>query len=191
MKGKTGSGQPPRGRPFQKGHSGNPKGRPKKTRRAESASAFDVIVDKTLTITRDGRPREVSVEEALQHKTYQEAIAGSRAAQRMILKMIAKREAYLAARAGEAPVRPPEIRYEPEDPSNADAAMLLLGIACRNPANEDVSADREQLLLEPWAVQAALSRRRGGKKLDDRDIKEIRRCTRDPDTLRWPRGTKP
>ena len=44
------------------------------------------------------------------------------------------------------------------------------------------------MLLEPWAVQAALSRRRGGRKLRDKDVAEIRRCTRDPDSLRWPKG---
>ena len=54
----------------------------------------------------------MTVEEALQHRTYQDAIAGSRSARREVLKMIAKREQYLAARtqaakrsAGRAPDR--------------------------------------------------------------------------------------
>jgi hypothetical protein len=34
-----------------------------------------------------------------------------------------------------------------------------------------------------------LRRRRGGNRLTDRERDEIRRCTRDPDSLRWPRGT--
>jgi hypothetical protein len=46
------------------------------------------------------------------------------------------------------------------DPDNADAALLLLGIAALNPARADIGADRDQLLLEPWAVQVALRRRR-------------------------------
>ena len=53
-------------------------------------------------MTQGGVPREVTVEEALQHRTYQEAIAGNRAARREILKMIAKREQYLAAQTGRA-----------------------------------------------------------------------------------------
>lgn len=51
-----------------------------------------------LTVTQGGVPREVTVEEALQHQTYKDAIAGNRAARREVLKMIAKREAYLATR---------------------------------------------------------------------------------------------
>src|SRR3546814_8667966 len=40
-------------------------------------------------------------------------------------------------------------------------------------------------LFRSWAVQAAL-RRRGSGSLTERDVSEIRRCTRDPGTLRWP-----
>ncbi|WMS44992.1 DUF5681 domain-containing protein [Acuticoccus sp. MNP-M23] len=87
---------PRRGR-FEKGRSGNPAGRPRRTRSSEpTASAFDVIVAKTLTVSRDGGEHEISVEEALQHRTYKAALAGDRAAQREILKMIAKREAALS-----------------------------------------------------------------------------------------------
>jgi hypothetical protein len=31
-------------------------------------------MDRTLTVTQGGKPREVTLEEALQHRTYQEAI---------------------------------------------------------------------------------------------------------------------
>jgi Family of unknown function (DUF5681) len=86
----VGPGRPPKANRFRKGTSGNPKGRPK-SRRA-SISDFDIIMDRTLTVTQDGKPREVTIEEALQHRTYQEAIKGNRASQREVLKMIAKRE---------------------------------------------------------------------------------------------------
>ena len=46
----------------------------------------------------NGKPREVTVEEALQHRTYQDAIAGNRAAQREVLRMIDKREKWLASK---------------------------------------------------------------------------------------------
>src|SRR5260370_20966597 len=74
-------------------------------------------------------------------------------------------------------------------PNNEDTALLLLGIAAPNPERADIGAARAQLLLEPWAVQAALRRRRGGNRLTDSERDAIRRCTRDPDSLRWPRGT--
>jgi hypothetical protein len=171
---------------FSKGRSGNPKGRPRGSR-APTTSAFDVLVDKTFTVSHRGGTREIAMEEALQQRTYQDALAGKRMAVRQVTKWIIEREAWLE-------------KYEPKaykplpwlispDPDNADAALELLGIAARNPARAEFGNDRAQLLLEPWAVQSALRRRRGGQRLTEQELNTVRRCTRDPDTLRWPRGT--
>lgn len=136
---------------------------------------------------RDGAPQELSVEEALQHKTYQQAIAGNRSARREVLKMILKREQFLAEK---KPVRQPKIEFLTEhDPENANDALVVLGIARRYSVGPEDQHDR--LKLEPWAVQAALRRRRGGAKLTDKEIQEIQRTTWDPETLIWPRGTRP
>ena len=147
-------------------------------------SAFDVVIDRTLTIVQDGKPREVTVDEALQHKTYRDAIGGNRAAVSRILKMIATREKAITER---APLAPPIISlWGGEDPANADEALLILGIACRHPDDSDRPAGgRERLLLEQWAVKAALTRR-AGSRLDKWEIDEARRCTCDAATLRWP-----
>jgi len=171
---------------FPKGRSGNPNGRPTSSR-ASRASAFEVIVDKTLIVDDRGGSREITVEEALQQRTYRDPLAGKRIAQREVLKWITKREAWLAEHEPKAPGL--AINYS-HDSDNADAALLLLVIAAHNPDRAEWGKDRAQLLLEPWAVQAALRRRRGGDRLTDREREEIRRCTRDPDSLRWPRGTK-
>ena len=187
MNDKSRSGATPNPGWFRKGRSGNPGGRPTASR-ASQASAFDVVVEKTLTVAHHGGTREITMEEALQQRTYRDAVAGKRMAQREVLKWIMKREAWLAKHAPKAS-RPAITRHISPDPDNADAALLLLGIAALNPARADIGADRAQLLLEPWAVQAALRRRRGGNRLTDRERDEIRRCTRDPDSLRWPRGT--
>ena len=64
-----------------------------------------------------------------------------------------------------------------------------LGIAVPDPAPLGFAADRAPLFLESWAVQAALGRRRGGQRLTEHELDEVRRSTRDSDTLRWPRGT--
>ncbi len=98
MNGGIGPRQPPAGSRFQKGRSGNPKGRPRSQPRP-AASAFDIVMDRTLTVTQGGQARELTLEEALAHKTYQAAIAGNRAARRDVLKMIAKREKWLAEKA--------------------------------------------------------------------------------------------
>ena len=185
---KVGPGHPPKSKRFRKGVSGNPAGRPRKERPAGPASAFAVVIDRKLTVTQDGKSREVTVEEALQHKTYQNAIADDRSAQREVLKMIAKREAHFNARKAKKPAPRNDVKivYPPTD---ADEALLVLGIATRHPACEDLGADREQLLLEPWAVQAALGQRRGSSKLTEQEIEGIQRCTRDAATLRWQDGT--
>jgi Family of unknown function (DUF5681) len=184
---KSRSGPTPNRGWFRKGRSGNPGGRPT-TSRPSQASAFDALVEKTLTVAHHGGTREIPMQEALQHRTYRDALAGKRMAQREVLKWIMKREARLAKHAPKASW-PAITRHISPDPDNADAALLLLGIAAPNPARADIGTDRAQLLLEPWAVQAALHRRRGGNRLTDRERDEIRRCTRDSDSLRWPRRT--
>ena len=147
-----------------------------------------MVIDKKLPVTQDGKSREVTVEEALWHKTYQNAIAGNRSAQREVLKMIKKREAYLNARKPKNLFPPVDCKIEyPQD--DADEALLTLGIATRHPACEDLGEYSEQLLLEPWAVQAALNRRHSGSKLTEREVEEIQRCTRNAETLCWPGWT--
>jgi hypothetical protein len=49
-----------------------------------------------------------------------------------------------------------------------DAALLLLGITAPDPARAELGENRA-LLLEPWAVQAALRRKRDGQRLTDKE----------------------
>ncbi|MDT9601080.1 DUF5681 domain-containing protein [Sphingosinicella rhizophila] len=179
-------GRPPAEHRFTKGTSGNPKGRPRK-QVTKTVSAFDVVLDRSFAITQNGVPRELSVEEALQQRTYQDAIAGNRPARREILKMIAKREKWLADK---APKRHQNVAFqsEPTDPRNADEALKILGIATTNEKWTD-HAKYEHLLLEPWAVQKALSRR-GFKSIKAKEVGEIKRCTRDAQSLAWPKSLR-
>lgn len=80
---------------FPKGRSGNPKGRPRGSR-VTTASAFEVLVDKTLTVPHRGGTREITLEEALEQRTYQDALAGKGMAMREVMKWIRKRDAWLA-----------------------------------------------------------------------------------------------
>jgi hypothetical protein len=178
----------PRTGRFQKGHSGNPKGRPRKQHALPDAirSAFEIVLEKRVTVTQAGIDQELSVKEALQLRTYQDALAGNRAARREVLKMIAKREQAMADTELQTQRTMPSVtRKVSPDPRNADAAMCLLGIAAPDKSREEHNPGA--LLLEPWAVQAALGRRRGSKALTMKDIGDIKRCTRAPETLRWPR----
>ena len=168
---------------FVKGRSGNPKGRPR-SRLPQPASAFDILLDRTLTITQAGTARTMTVEEALQHKIYEQAVAGKRTAVRKLLKMIARREKALAAKA--PPAVPVRSMLERHDPANAYNALQLLDIAIPDPDCTGVH-DGTRLLLQTWAVQAALSRRTR-KALDKDVIAAIERLTDRPHKLRWPRS---
>jgi hypothetical protein len=181
MSDKPAGRSPPAASRFRKGESGNPKGRPRREK-APTSSAFEIIVDKSLTVVQDGRQRELSIDEALQYKTYQEAIAGNRSARREVLKMIERRDKAIAER---APKRQPiTVLTEWVDPANANEALQILGIAAADP--QRAGREYEHLLLEPWAVDAALRRRRGWR-LQERELAEARRCTRDRASIRWPK----
>ena len=102
--------------------------------------------------------------------------------------MITKREKAMADRGLRTQRTMPSVTSKKSpDPRNADAAMCLLGIAAPDKSREEHNPGA--LLLEPWAVQAALRRRRGSKALTMEDVGEIKRCTLAPETLRWPRRT--
>jgi hypothetical protein len=113
-------------------------------------------------------------------------MAGNRPARREVLKMIAKREKWLADNAPKQNHSQVELRREPKDPDNHCQAMLLLGIAERDfEQNEATRGAYQHYKLLPWAVQAALSRS-GTKNIDEKAVSEIKRCTRDPEILGWP-----
>jgi hypothetical protein len=172
---------------FRKGRSGNPGGRPKASR-AGQGSAFDIVLKKRLTVAHGAGSREITIEEALQQRTLQDALAGKLLAMREVVKWIMKREAWRAKHAPKASGREISL-IASRDPDNADAALVLLGIAGSDPDGADHRWNRSQLFIETWVVQAALRRRRGGHRLTDKDRHAIKILTRDPDSLRWPRET--
>lgn len=168
---------------FQKGQSGNPRGRPRKRR--PHVSAFDVIFDKTLTVTQNGVERELTVDEALQLQTYQAALKGSKMAVRAVLKMIEKRELTLAKKAPAPAVQTTRFGSE-EDPRNADAAMLLLGITIPDPNWDGPCEYGTRMKLATWAAQGGISRP-GRRQLSEKEREDIKRQTISSETLKWPR----
>lgn len=169
---------------FRKGQSGNPAGRPKKRR--PHVSAFDIIFDKTLTVSQNGLERELRVDEALQLQTYQAALKGSTMAARTVLKMIEKREAALAKK--NPPSAPRALTWRMEhDPRNADDAMLLLGITVPDPAWTGPCEYGTRMKLNTWAAQVGISRP-GRSALAEKEIAEVKRVTAAQDQLNWPRS---
>ena len=124
----VGPGRPPKVSRFRKGESGNPKGRPKKPK--QRASVLAILFDRRIPLMQqNGQQRDLTVEEeALQLRTYKDAVAGKRSAIRDVLKWIMAREKGFAKR---APIKP-IVQLIEHDPDNANEALLLLGIAERD-----------------------------------------------------------
>lgn len=170
---------------FVKGQSGNPNGRPRKRR--PNVSAFDIVVDKRLTVTQNGEERELTVDEALQLQTYQAALGGSRLAVRAVLKMIEKREQALKRLAPVVEREPPRVTVS-YDSDSANDAMLLLGILCENRKMPPPDSPRP-LVVSNWAARASFSRA-GRRKLDGRQTDTLHLFIEDYETLRRPRGSE-
>jgi hypothetical protein len=168
---------------FKKGHVANPKGRARKDR--NDVSPLQIVMEELTPVTQNGVTREVTARHAMDLRAYQEAIGGKRGAIRRIMTMIEARDRVRAKRSrGKGRNTPVKLCHD--DPANAEAALLLLGIASLDPARPQ--GEQRSLLLEPSMVQAALSRRRGGRRLSKMEVSEIKRCTRAPEGLRWPRS---
>jgi hypothetical protein len=152
---------------FVKGQSGNPRGRPKARR--PHVSAFDIIFDKRLTVVQGAVERELTIDEALELQTYQSALKGNRAAIRVILKMIEKRE----------------IAIKEKHPKvGSDEAMRLLRIASDDPG----SYHEDKLKLKTWAAQAALSRPGRSRDREPKPV-NVNVMVHEPHKLRWPAGS--
>lgn len=142
--------KPPVASRFTKGTSGNPSGRPK--RATTKPSPFDIILERTLTIEKNGEPQIVSAEEALQHALFQKALTGNPRARREVMKMIMRRED--ARRAAAPPAEAPMMRVEANCSGDANGALILLEIA-----TQTYPEGLKRLKLHTWAVQAAYDRR--------------------------------
>jgi hypothetical protein len=80
--------KPPRHTRFQPGQSGNPKGRPKRSRNLDIM--FEEELNAPVKIREDGRPRTVSKKRVFVTQTVHRAIQGDARAAAFVIKMIDK-----------------------------------------------------------------------------------------------------
>ena len=174
---------------FVKGKSGNRNGAPRKEM-PERVSLVSEIFDVPVRVTISGRTREVTVEEAVQFRALQNAMAGKAGAINRVTGWLIRREQW---RSEEAEKKLPskfvvKTTRGSSDPQNAVAALRLLGIASRNEIFDEVDPDLDRTCLETWAVQAAIDRSGGKASLSDEEMASSWHTIRDAATLQWPKG---
>lgn len=85
---------PPKWTRFKKGQSGNPRGRPKKTKKPESSSGSKASailrreIDREVTITEAGQSKQITIQEAITKAQVTQAVKGSPLAQRDVINRI-------------------------------------------------------------------------------------------------------
>lgn len=170
----AGYGQPPRSTRFRKGQSGNPRGRPKNSRRE---IPYDTVLGQMVTIREGGRERRVTAAEAFLLQLTQKGLAGDSAAARASLEAI---ETARAARS-DTDAGPTKLVWKSVG-SGMDAIIDTLGIAqLKYPTDED----RVRWELNPWIVEAALARL-GSRRLSKEEQREVWDAIRTPNKVNWP-----
>lgn len=84
----VGYGKPPKATQFEKGRSGNPKGRPKGSR--NSGSIIRNIMDRKVTVRENGKERKSTVREALMERTVAKGLNGSMNDQIKLIQLVEK-----------------------------------------------------------------------------------------------------
>ena len=163
---------------FKKGSSGNPRGRPRKSR--GQGTVYDVILDQRIAGSIDGAPDELTPEEAIEQQLLKNAFDGKAMAIRKVVKMIEKWQSALSGHKVDVPPKITDVERFSSD--SANDALLILEIAA-----PDMRVGGVRWNISTWATQAALSRP-GRKKFNAKQVREIKYFTFHPHKLRWPKG---
>lgn len=167
--------RPPVSTRFQKGKSGNPRGRPRNRQRQVP---HDGVLGQMVTIREDGRERRVTAAEAFLLQLTQKGLAGDSAAARSSLDAIEK------ARTARHLTGPEHVDVLTISfvGMGIEAIIGTLGIAKKKyPRNEQ----RVRWELDPWIVEAAVVRL-GQRQLSVEKQREVFDNTRLTQNIAWP-----
>jgi hypothetical protein len=166
---------PPKASRFTKGQSGNPKGRPKGSK---TSIPYDAVLGRKVTITENGRPRQVTAAEAFLLSLAKGGLKGDASQADLLLEAIDRGRKQFGIRREQGISR---IVRLPVAPGNPNSAMFKLGMARKldpfRPSNRTV--------LEPWVVEAALARF-GSRELTRSQQEVVIKATRTPNKVKWP-----
>lgn len=175
---------------FQKGVSGNPKGRPKKNKPMpeEEVTPLSKLASKDFGGTVFGVELQLHADELQQVKILEAAFRGQLKAIRQVLRWIEKRAQKRHQKQKNVAPACVTALFETPDPRDADGALRLLDIICERQEGDELVKEEPQYQMQAWAVEAALRRRRGAKRIDQEALDWILACTRDAKSVKSPRG---
>lgn len=167
--------KPPASTRFQKGQSGNPKGRPRGRR---NELPYEAVLGQMVTIREDGQVRQVTAAEAFLLQMTKAGLEGNTAAARDALAAL---ENERAARGGEEQGRVGYIMDIAGEPGSVNNGLMALRMAKKL----DRYRPTARMAIEPWLVEEALERL-GDRQLSREEQAKVVRATRTPKKVRWP-----
>jgi len=174
-----GYGNPPVSTRFEKGRSGNPRGRPRGSRNRKAP--YESVLGQLVTVRTDGTEQKLTAAEAFLLHMTRRGLGGDAAAAR------ATHDAIEAA--------PGQVNRE----ARVDIAQILIqfrGTSLKSRLEQtlrdlkmatklDAYRETARVVLEPWLVEVALSRL-GQRRLSLSEQQAVWRGTRTPWKVEWP-----
>lgn len=175
--GPVGYGQPPTASRFKKGQSGDIRGRPR-GRKTSNNVPYNAVLGQLVTIMEEGQERRVTAAEAFLLHSAKEGLKGRASASKRALEAINQgRSAGLARVANQIP----QFRIVLVRPGSPNSALVPLKMATKF----DALRPTARIALEPWLVEAALTRL-GDRTLTLEEQTKVLKVTRTPHKVKWP-----
>ena len=171
----VGYGRAPEATRFQKGRSGNPKGRRKGSKKLPP---YEAVLGQMVTVQEGGKECRISAADAFVLHVVKLGLDGDGPAARAALAAIANERASRGV-TGEDELH--TIVRTIIRPGSVNRALEPLRMAVKL----DSYRPTARMVLEPWLVEAALLRL-GDRRLSREEQDEVVRATRMPDKVRWP-----